>query len=72
VLFLSDILSTGYQATVNAGVERSSTIAIFGAGPGRADDRGACSRSRRDLVIAAVVDYISPSGNTRACRYRVA
>lgn len=33
VLFLSDILPTGYQAIVNAGVEDGSTIAIFGAGP---------------------------------------
>jgi threonine dehydrogenase-like Zn-dependent dehydrogenase len=33
VLFLSDILPTGYQAAVNAGVERGSTVAIFGAGP---------------------------------------
>ena len=33
VLFLSDILPTGYQAAVNAGVVKGSTIAIFGAGP---------------------------------------
>lgn len=33
VLFLSDILPTGYQAVVNAGVEPGSTLAIFGAGP---------------------------------------
>ena len=33
VLFLSDILPTGYQAAVNGGVERGSTVAIFGAGP---------------------------------------
>ena len=33
VLFLSDILPTGYQAAVNAGVGRGSTVAIFGAGP---------------------------------------
>jgi len=33
VLFLSDILPTGYQAAVNAGVQRGSTVAIFGAGP---------------------------------------
>ncbi len=33
VLFLSDILPTGYQAALNAGVERGSTVAIFGAGP---------------------------------------
>lgn len=33
VLFLSDILPTGYQAAVNAGVAKGSTIAIFGAGP---------------------------------------
>src|SRR5690606_1994529 len=33
VLFLSDILPTGYQAVVNAGVTRGSTVAIFGAGP---------------------------------------
>ncbi|GHD67452.1 glutathione-dependent formaldehyde dehydrogenase [Luteimonas padinae] len=33
VLFLSDILPTGYQAVINAGVEPGSSLAIFGAGP---------------------------------------
>ena len=33
VLFLSDILPTGYQAVLNAGVGPGSRIAIFGAGP---------------------------------------
>ena len=33
VLFLSDILPTGWQAAVNAGIEKGSTVAIFGAGP---------------------------------------
>lgn len=33
VLFLSDILPTGYQAVVNAQVGRGSSVAIFGAGP---------------------------------------
>lgn len=33
VLFLSDILPTGYQAAVNAGIGQGSTVAIFGAGP---------------------------------------
>lgn len=33
VLFLSDILPTGYQAALNAGIEQGSTVAIFGAGP---------------------------------------
>ena len=33
VLFLSDILPTGYQAVVDAGVGKGSTVAIFGAGP---------------------------------------
>jgi threonine dehydrogenase-like Zn-dependent dehydrogenase len=33
VLFLSDILPTGYQAAVNAGVGPGSSLAIFGAGP---------------------------------------
>ena len=33
VLFLSDILPTGYQAAVNGGVKEGSTVAIFGAGP---------------------------------------
>jgi threonine dehydrogenase-like Zn-dependent dehydrogenase len=33
VLFLSDILPTGYQAALNAGIERGSSVAIFGAGP---------------------------------------
>lgn len=33
VLFLSDILPTGYQAVLNAGVGKGSTVAIFGAGP---------------------------------------
>ncbi|MEO6103742.1 MAG: zinc-dependent alcohol dehydrogenase [Pseudoxanthomonas sp.] len=33
VLFLSDILPTGYQAVINAGISRGSSLAIFGAGP---------------------------------------
>lgn len=33
VLFLSDILPTGYQAVLNAGVAPGSVIAIYGAGP---------------------------------------
>lgn len=33
VLFLSDILPTGYQAVLNAGVSKGSSVAIFGAGP---------------------------------------
>ena len=33
VLFLSDILPTGYQAAVNAEIAPGSTVAIFGAGP---------------------------------------
>ncbi|MFZ6876377.1 zinc-dependent alcohol dehydrogenase [Undibacterium sp. Di27W] len=33
VLFLSDILPTGYQAVLNAEVKPGSTLAIFGAGP---------------------------------------
>ena len=33
VLFLSDILPTGYQAAVNAGIGAGSSVAIFGAGP---------------------------------------
>ncbi|QWT22577.1 glutathione-dependent formaldehyde dehydrogenase [Bacillus sp. NP157] len=33
VLFLSDILPTGYQAVLNAKVGEGSTLAIFGAGP---------------------------------------
>ncbi len=33
VLFLSDILPTGYQAVVNAEIGKGSTLAIFGAGP---------------------------------------
>jgi threonine dehydrogenase-like Zn-dependent dehydrogenase len=33
VLFLSDILPTGYQAAVNGGIGPGSTVAIFGAGP---------------------------------------
>lgn len=33
VLFLSDILPTGYQAALNAGVKAGSTVAIFGSGP---------------------------------------
>jgi threonine dehydrogenase-like Zn-dependent dehydrogenase len=33
VLFLSDILPTGYQAVMNAGVGKGSSLAIFGAGP---------------------------------------
>ncbi|MPS98055.1 MAG: glutathione-dependent formaldehyde dehydrogenase [Pseudomonas sp.] len=33
VLFLSDILPTGYQAAVNARISKGSSVAIFGAGP---------------------------------------
>src|SRR5690606_24504401 len=33
VLFLSDILPTGYQAVLNAEVSRGSSVAVFGAGP---------------------------------------
>ncbi|MDR8016106.1 zinc-dependent alcohol dehydrogenase [Ectopseudomonas guguanensis] len=33
VLFLTDILPTGYQAVVNAGVKPGSRVAIYGAGP---------------------------------------
>src|SRR5690606_6551574 len=33
VLFLSDILPTGYQAALNAEVGPGSSVAIFGAGP---------------------------------------
>ncbi len=33
VLFLSDILPTGYMAAVNAEIRKGSTVAIFGAGP---------------------------------------
>jgi threonine dehydrogenase-like Zn-dependent dehydrogenase len=33
VLFLSDILPTGYQAVLNANVGPGSSLAIFGAGP---------------------------------------
>ncbi len=33
VLFLSDILPTGYQAVLNGKVRQGSTVAIFGAGP---------------------------------------
>jgi hypothetical protein len=33
VLFLSDILPTGYQAALNAGIGPGSTLAIVGAGP---------------------------------------
>ena len=33
MLFLSDILPTGYQAVVNTGVGKGGSLAIFGAGP---------------------------------------
>jgi len=33
VLFLSDILPTGYQAALNAEITQGSSVAIFGAGP---------------------------------------
>jgi threonine dehydrogenase-like Zn-dependent dehydrogenase len=33
VLFLSDILPTGYQAVLNADIKEGSSVAIFGAGP---------------------------------------
>src|SRR5690606_6503728 len=33
VLFLSDILPTGYQAVLNTGTDPGCSLAIFGAGP---------------------------------------
>jgi len=33
VLFLTDILPTGYQAAVNAKIGKGSSVAVFGAGP---------------------------------------
>lgn len=33
VLFLSDILPTGYMAAENGGIQRGDTVAIWGAGP---------------------------------------
>ncbi|WP_048307362.1 zinc-dependent alcohol dehydrogenase [Halomonas sp. PR-M31] len=33
VLFMSDILPTGYQAAVNANVQKGHSVAIYGAGP---------------------------------------
>ncbi|MDO4593275.1 MAG: zinc-binding dehydrogenase, partial [Comamonadaceae bacterium] len=33
VLFLSDILPTGYQAAVHAEIRPGATVAVFGAGP---------------------------------------
>lgn len=33
VLFLSDILPTGYQAVLNAGISPGSSLVIYGAGP---------------------------------------
>ncbi|HEX2584758.1 MAG TPA: zinc-dependent alcohol dehydrogenase [Steroidobacteraceae bacterium] len=33
VLFLTDILPTGYQAAINANITKGSSVAIFGAGP---------------------------------------
>lgn len=33
VLFLSDILPTAYQAVLNAGVTKGTSVAIYGAGP---------------------------------------
>lgn len=33
VLFLSDILPTGYQAAINAELTQGSSVAVFGAGP---------------------------------------
>jgi len=33
VLFLSDILPTGYMAAENCGIERGDTVAVWGAGP---------------------------------------
>lgn len=45
VLFLSDILPTGYQAVLNAEVGPGSTVAIFGAGP-VGQMAAACARMR--------------------------
>ncbi len=45
VLFLSDILPTGYQSVLNAGIGLGSTVAIFGAGP-VGQMAAACARMR--------------------------
>ena len=47
VLFLSDILPTGYQAVVNGDVGPGSSIAIFGAGPVGFDGSGLRPHARR-------------------------
>ena len=55
VLFLSDILPTGYQAVLNARVEQGSTVAIFGAGP-VGQMSAACARMMGAEVIFMVDD----------------
>jgi threonine dehydrogenase-like Zn-dependent dehydrogenase len=55
VLFLSDILPTGYQAVINAGVEEGSTVAIFGAGPVGLMAAACCRMLRAEQIF--MVDH---------------
>lgn len=53
VLFLSDILPTGYQAVVNAEITKGSSVAVFGAGPVGLMSM-ACARMMGAEVIFAI------------------
>lgn len=55
VLFLSDILPTGYQAVLNARIEQGSSVAIFGAGP-VGQMAAACARMMGAELIFMVDD----------------
>ena len=47
VLFLSDILPTGWQAAVQADIQPTDTVAVWGCGPvGQMTIRSACCWAR--------------------------
>jgi threonine dehydrogenase-like Zn-dependent dehydrogenase len=69
VLFLSDILPTGYQAAVNGEVGPGSTVAIFGAGP-----VGLMAAASARLLGAErifMVDHTPTGSSSRAATYGV-
>ncbi|NIJ70020.1 zinc-dependent alcohol dehydrogenase [Xanthomonas sp. 60] len=57
VLFLSDILPTGYQAALNGGVKPGSTVAIFGAGPVGLMSAACCRLLGAETIF--MVDHLS-------------
>jgi len=69
VLFLSDILPTGYQAALNAEVKPGSNVAIFGAGPVGLMAAACCRLLGADRVF--MVDHHQYRLDFAADAYRV-